>query len=126
VSSPRRCATARARQPWGDARRGPDSDGEHDVVRLFVCSEDEILDRGVTDAHPAGGDLVGRGGSEASCAALGRRLADPWWFKIVAEPGGPAVGTIRVWETRHGDEDLHETGWMVLPAHHGAESRARH
>jgi RimJ/RimL family protein N-acetyltransferase len=48
-----------------------------------------------------------------------RRVADPWWFKIVAEPGGPAVGTIGVWETRHGDEDLHETGWMVLPAHQG-------
>ncbi len=26
-----------------------------------------------------------------------RRLADSWWFKIVAEPGGPAVGTIGVW-----------------------------
>src|SRR6266545_7606058 len=38
-----------------------------------------------------------------------RRLADPWWFKIVAEPSGPAVGTIGVWETRHGDEDLHES-----------------
>jgi RimJ/RimL family protein N-acetyltransferase len=48
-----------------------------------------------------------------------RRLADPWWFKIVAEPGGPGVGTIGVWETRHGGEDLHETGWMVLPAHQG-------
>jgi RimJ/RimL family protein N-acetyltransferase len=48
-----------------------------------------------------------------------RRLVDPWWFKIVAEPGGPAVGTIGVWETRHGDEVLHETGWMVLPAYQG-------
>lgn len=48
-----------------------------------------------------------------------RRLADPWWFTIVAEPGGPPVGTIGVWETRHADEDLHETGWMVLPAHQG-------
>jgi RimJ/RimL family protein N-acetyltransferase len=48
-----------------------------------------------------------------------RRLADPWWFKIVAEPGGPSVGTIGVWETRHGDQDLYETGWMVLPAHQG-------
>ena len=48
-----------------------------------------------------------------------RRLDDPWWFKIVAEPGGPPVGTIGVWETRHGDETLHETGWMVLPAHQG-------
>jgi RimJ/RimL family protein N-acetyltransferase len=48
-----------------------------------------------------------------------RRLGDPWWFKIVAEPGGEAVGTIGVWETRQGDEVLHETGWMVLPAHQG-------
>jgi RimJ/RimL family protein N-acetyltransferase len=47
------------------------------------------------------------------------RLGDPWWFKIVEEPGGPAVGTIDVWETRHGDASLHETGWMVLPAHQG-------
>jgi RimJ/RimL family protein N-acetyltransferase len=48
-----------------------------------------------------------------------RRLADPWWFKIVLEPDGPGVGTIGVWETRHGEETLHETGWMVLPAHQG-------
>jgi RimJ/RimL family protein N-acetyltransferase len=48
-----------------------------------------------------------------------RRLADPWWFKIAVEPGGPAVGTIGVWETTHGDTTLHETGWMVLPAHQG-------
>jgi RimJ/RimL family protein N-acetyltransferase len=48
-----------------------------------------------------------------------RRLDDPWWLKIVPEPGGPAVGTIGVWETRHGDDELFETGWMVLPAHQG-------
>ena len=48
-----------------------------------------------------------------------RRLGDPWWFKIVDGPAGTAVGTIGVWETRHGEETLHETGWMVLPAHQG-------
>ena len=48
-----------------------------------------------------------------------RRLADPWWFKIAAEPGGPPVGTIGIWETTHGGETLRETGWMVLPAHQG-------
>jgi RimJ/RimL family protein N-acetyltransferase len=48
-----------------------------------------------------------------------RRLADPWWFTIGAEPGAPPVGTIGVWETRHGGDLLHETGWMVLPAHQG-------
>jgi RimJ/RimL family protein N-acetyltransferase len=48
-----------------------------------------------------------------------RRLADPWWFKIVPDPGGPAAGTIGIWETRHGDETIHETGWMILPAFQG-------
>jgi RimJ/RimL family protein N-acetyltransferase len=48
-----------------------------------------------------------------------RRLADPWWFTIAVEPGGPRVGTIGIWPTRHGDETLHETGWMVLPAYQG-------
>jgi RimJ/RimL family protein N-acetyltransferase len=48
-----------------------------------------------------------------------RRLADPWWFTIVVEPGQPPVGTIGVWETSHDGEQIHETGWMVLPAHQG-------
>jgi RimJ/RimL family protein N-acetyltransferase len=48
-----------------------------------------------------------------------RRVEDPWWFKIVAEPGGPAVGTIGIWEREHGGATIHETGWMVLPAFQG-------
>jgi RimJ/RimL family protein N-acetyltransferase len=48
-----------------------------------------------------------------------RRLDDPWWLKIVPEPGGPAVGTIGIWERRHAELQLHETGWMVLPAFQG-------
>jgi RimJ/RimL family protein N-acetyltransferase len=47
-----------------------------------------------------------------------RRISEPWYFKIV-DPTGAAVGTIGVWETPHGAELLHETGWMVLPAHQG-------
>jgi RimJ/RimL family protein N-acetyltransferase len=52
-----------------------------------------------------------------------RRLAgvadDPWWLVIVPEPGGPAAGTIGIWETEHDGERIHETGWMVLPAFQG-------
>jgi RimJ/RimL family protein N-acetyltransferase len=48
-----------------------------------------------------------------------RRLDDPWWFKVVAGPGGPPRGPIGVWETEHDGATLHETGWMVLPAHQG-------
>lgn len=48
-----------------------------------------------------------------------RRVADPWFFKIVLEPDGPGVGTIGVWETSHEGRQLWETGWMLLPEHHG-------
>lgn len=47
------------------------------------------------------------------------RVADPWFFKIVVEPGGPGVGTIGVWDTSHDGERIWETGWMILPAHQG-------
>lgn len=46
-----------------------------------------------------------------------RRLDEPWWFKVTA--AGEAVGTIGVWKMEHGEETIHETGWMVLPAHQG-------
>jgi RimJ/RimL family protein N-acetyltransferase len=63
--------------------------------------------------------LGGPTGRERLSTSHRRRVADPWYFRIVLEPGGPGVGTIGVWETRHGGETLHETGWMVLPAQQG-------
>ena len=48
-----------------------------------------------------------------------RRLDDPWWLKIVPDPGGPAVGTIGIWPEELDGETVHETGWMVLPEHQG-------
>jgi RimJ/RimL family protein N-acetyltransferase len=47
-----------------------------------------------------------------------RRLEDPFWFTIHAQPGG-AVGSIGIWEHKVDGEALHETGWMVLPAFQG-------
>jgi hypothetical protein len=41
----------------------PDPDGEDDVVRLIVGSQDKILDRGLADAHTARSDLLGGGGA---------------------------------------------------------------
>jgi hypothetical protein len=43
-----------------------------------------------------------------------RRVADPWWFTVAAGPDGPAVGTIGVWETRHGDAG----GGSPMPGSH--------
>jgi RimJ/RimL family protein N-acetyltransferase len=48
-----------------------------------------------------------------------RRLGDPWWFKIIPDPSGPAVGTIGIWEKELDGATIHETGWMVLPAFQG-------
>ncbi len=42
-----------------------------------------------------------------------------WWLKIIPEPGGEAVGTIGIWESEAGGKNVHEVGWMVLPAHQG-------
>jgi RimJ/RimL family protein N-acetyltransferase len=53
------------------------------------------------------------------------RLADPWWFVITEEPGGPGVGTIGVWATEHDGEPIHETGWMILPEHQGRGTASR-
>jgi RimJ/RimL family protein N-acetyltransferase len=44
---------------------------------------------------------------------------DLWYFAIVPEPGGPALGTIGVWEKELDRSTIYETGWMVLPAHQG-------
>jgi RimJ/RimL family protein N-acetyltransferase len=46
-----------------------------------------------------------------------RRLGAPWWFVIEAD--GTAAGTIGIWENEHEGERIHETGWLVLPAHQG-------
>jgi RimJ/RimL family protein N-acetyltransferase len=54
---------------------------------------------------------------ERRVAGVGAR--ELWYFVIVAEPGGPGVGTIGVWEKELDGSIVHETGWMVLPAYQG-------
>jgi RimJ/RimL family protein N-acetyltransferase len=38
-----------------------------------------------------------------------------WWLKIVPEAGGPPAGALGIWASSWMREDIHETGWMVLP-----------
>src|SRR4051794_16003824 len=42
-----------------------------------------------------------------------------WYFVIVPEPAGPAVGAIGIWESTLAGSKLHEVGWMVLPEFQG-------
>lgn len=37
-----------------------DADGEHEVEGFLVGQQDEVFRRDLADAHPAGGDLLGR------------------------------------------------------------------
>ena len=48
---------------WMPPVEGADADREHDVVRLFVRLQDEVLGSDLADTHAAGRDLVHRGGS---------------------------------------------------------------
>jgi RimJ/RimL family protein N-acetyltransferase len=61
--------------------------------------------------------LGGPSTREEIAGAHRRRLGDPWW--LVIDDGGTAAGTIGIWETEHHGERIHETGWMVHPAHQG-------
>jgi RimJ/RimL family protein N-acetyltransferase len=44
---------------------------------------------------------------------------EDWWFKIVPGPGDEPAGTIGMWPATHGEGEIYEVGWMVLPAHQG-------
>jgi len=80
-------------------------------------------DRELTEALETDPEVMRELGGPIASAELAavhrRRLNDPWWFKIVAEPSGPAVGEIGIWARDFGGATIHETGWMVLPAFQG-------
>jgi RimJ/RimL family protein N-acetyltransferase len=62
---------------------------------------------------------------EIHARRLATVVAGEWYFKIVPEPGGPAAGTIGIWSTTWRGEQIHETGWMVLPAFQGRRIASR-
>jgi RimJ/RimL family protein N-acetyltransferase len=91
-----------------------------DMVKLRTYTD---ADFGLTQELETDPDVMRELGGPIAKSALPEihrgRLNDPWWFKIVTEPSGESVGTIGIWDTVHEGETIHETGWMVLPAHQG-------
>ena len=86
----------------------PYGDGDFALTKALECDPDVMRHLG-GPVDPA--DLVD----------VHRRRAEEedWYFKIVPEPGGPAAGTIGIWDSEWDGAPIHEVGWMVLPAFQG-------
>jgi RimJ/RimL family protein N-acetyltransferase len=48
-----------------------------------------------------------------------RAETEDWYFKVLPEAGGPAAGTIGIWDSQWEETTIHEVGWMLLPAFQG-------
>ena len=69
-------------------------------------------------------ELGGAWTEEQARATHARRLrtvreTGSWWFKIVRQPDGAAVGSIVLWDSEWAGAPVSEAGWMVLPEHQG-------
>ncbi len=48
-----------------------------------------------------------------------RRVADPWYFKIVPVPAGAGAGTIRIWVPSTGSSTFHCSASVTSPTRDG-------
>ena len=84
-------------------------------------------DLGLTEAIECDQEMMAELGgpvARAEIPAIHRRRLDTtangdWWLKIVPEPSGPPAGTIGIWSREWEGDEIHEVGWMVLPAFQG-------
>ena len=89
----------------------PYSDGDLALTRALESDPEVMRELG----GPHTEDEIARGHERrVTTTAKG-----DWWFKIVPDPAGPAVGTIGIWPSERWGAPIHEVGWMVLPAHQG-------
>jgi RimJ/RimL family protein N-acetyltransferase len=93
-------------------------------VELLTYTDADI---GLTEAIETDPEMMAELGgpidAEQIPAIHRRRLegiaAGDWWLKIVPDPSGPPAGTIGIWPATHDGAQIHEIGWMVLPAFQG-------
>jgi RimJ/RimL family protein N-acetyltransferase len=84
-----------------------------DLVLTRLLESDPVAMRNLGGAHD---DAYILDAHQRRIAGAGR---GEWWFKIVPEPGRPAVGTIGTFESELRSAHIHEVGWSVLPGYQG-------
>lgn len=94
-------------------------------MKLVPCTDDDVwLTVTLETDERVMAELGGPWTREEAIATHARRVRSiaedgTWWFKVVPEPGGAAIGTIGIWAYEHEGEPISETGWMILPEHQG-------
>ena len=93
-------------------------------MELVIYEEDDIA---LTEALETNPEMMGELGGPLEPSEIpathrkrvGRDREGDSWFKVVPEPGGPAAGTIGIWQTELDGEPAFEAGWMLLPEFQG-------
>ena len=95
------------------------------VVELQPITEaDEWLTVALETDPVVMAELGGAWTVEQATTTHARRLrtvreTGSWWFKIVRQTDGTAVGSIVLWDSDWEGQPVSEAGWMVLPAEQG-------
>jgi RimJ/RimL family protein N-acetyltransferase len=93
-------------------------------VRLVSYADEDLWLTRALETDPAVMAELGGAQPEAAIAPLHeRRLRtlgrDNWWLTIRPDDDETRAGTIGIWPREWNGTDVHETGWMVLPAFQG-------
>jgi RimJ/RimL family protein N-acetyltransferase len=93
-------------------------------VRLEPARDDDVWLTVALETDPRVMSELGGPQTEEYARGAHRRRVEGiktgnWWFKIVREPDGQAIGTIGLWPTEWAGAPISETGWMVLADEQG-------
>jgi RimJ/RimL family protein N-acetyltransferase len=89
-----------------------------------ITADDEWLTVALETDPVVMAELGGAWTAAQAQATHARRLrtareTGSWWFKIVRQTDGTALGSIVLWDSEYDGRPVSEAGWMVLPAEQG-------